>query len=207
MEAIRTDESDTMAIEEDKAIKAASETVVEETELGYQVFNAPDESVLHQTDTDRIPRFDVTQEMLSESGDDPESWLMFANNYEQHRYTTADVVTKDNVGELQLEYEMTVGANSSMEGSPVVVPGNPPVMYQTNGPSHVKAIDAARARCSGVTPTRRRRTRCSVVTTTTARGCRLERQDLHDVAGLGRPGARSLHRRGTLVYEPRTFTV
>ncbi len=127
--------------QEDKAVKAASETIVEETELGYQVFNAPDESVLDQHDTDRIPRMDVTQEMLSDASD-PESWLMFANNYEAHRHTTADVITKENVADLELEYEMTVGANSSMEGSPVIVPGDPPVMYQANGPSHVKAIDA-----------------------------------------------------------------
>lgn len=127
---------------DDKAIKAASDTIVEETELGYQVFNAPDESVLHQTDTDRIPRFDVTQEMLDESGEDPESWLMFSKNYEAHRYTPCDTITKENVADLELEYEMEVGANSSMEGSPLIVPGDPPVMYQTNGPSHVKAIDA-----------------------------------------------------------------
>ena len=131
-----------MAIEEDRAIKAASETVVEETDLGYQVFNAPDESVLHQHDIDRIPEVEITQEMLTNSGDDPESWLMFGKNYEQHRYTPCDVITKDNVDKLELEYQMTVGANSSMEGSPIVVPGDPPVMYQTNGPSHVKAIDA-----------------------------------------------------------------
>jgi alcohol dehydrogenase (cytochrome c) len=131
-----------MAIDEDEAIKAASETVVEETDLGYQVFNAPDESVLHQTDTDRIPRFDVTQEMLDESAEDPESWLMFSKNYEAHRYTPCDTITKENVTELELEYDLQVGANSSMEGSPVIVPGDPPIMYQTNGPSHVKAIDA-----------------------------------------------------------------
>ena len=131
-----------MSLEEDEAVKAAAETIVEETELGYQVFDAPDESVLHQHDTDRIPRFDVTQEMLYDAGDDPESWLMFGKNYENHRHATSDVITPENVDQLQVEYEMIVGANSSMEGSPVIVPGDPPVMYQTNGPSHVKAIDA-----------------------------------------------------------------
>ena len=131
-----------MAIEEDEAVKAAAETIVEETELGYQVFDAPDEAVLHQTDIDRIPEGEVTQEMLTNSGEDPESWLMFGNNYEQHRHTTADVITKGNVTDLEIEYDLEVGANSSMEGSPVIVPGDPPIMYQTNGPSHVKAIDA-----------------------------------------------------------------
>ncbi|GAA0472137.1 PQQ-binding-like beta-propeller repeat protein (plasmid) [Halococcus dombrowskii] len=131
-----------MAIEEDKAVKAAAETIVEETELGYQVFDAPDEAVLDQTDTDRIPEVEVTQEMLTNAGEDPESWLMFGNNYEQHRHTTADIITPENVTELEVEYDLEVGANSSMEGSPVIVPGDPPIMYQTNGPSHVKAIDA-----------------------------------------------------------------
>lgn len=131
-----------MATEENKAVKAAKETVTEETELGYQVFNAPDEAILDQHDTDRIPRFDVTQEMLNEAGEDPESWLMFGKNYENHRYAPNEAITKDNVDDLTLEYEMEVGANSSMEGSPVIVPGDPPIMYQTNGPSHVKAIDA-----------------------------------------------------------------
>lgn len=131
-----------MAIEDDKAVKAAAETIVEETELGYQVFDAPDEAVLDQTDTDRIPEVEVTQEMLTNAGEDPESWLMFGNNYEQHRHTTADVITPENVTGLEVEYDLEVGANSSMEGSPVIVPGDPPIMYQTNGPSHVKAIDA-----------------------------------------------------------------
>lgn len=131
-----------MATEENEAVKAARETITEETELGYQVFNAPDEPVLDQQDTDRIPQFDVTQEMLNEAGQDPESWLMFGKSYNNHRYTPCDVITKENVDQLQLEYDIEVGANSSMEGSPVIVPGDPPIMYQTNGPSHVKAIDA-----------------------------------------------------------------
>ncbi|MFH5801657.1 pyrroloquinoline quinone-dependent dehydrogenase [Haladaptatus sp. CMAA 1911] len=131
-----------MSIEDDEAVKAAAETIVEETELGYQVFNAPDEAILSQRDTDRIPRYDVTQEMLNESGRDPESWLMFGKNYENHRFDPSEVITEENVDRLELEYDMEVGANSSMEGSPVIVPGDPPVMYQTNGPSHVKAIDA-----------------------------------------------------------------
>ncbi len=131
-----------MAIEDNEAVKAAAETTVEETELGYQVFNAPDEAVLDQHDTDRIPRFDVTQEDLNQAGADPESWLIFGKNYENHRHTTADVITPENVDQLEVEYDLQVGANSSMEGTPIVVPGDPPVMYQTNGPSHVKAIDA-----------------------------------------------------------------
>jgi PQQ-dependent dehydrogenase (methanol/ethanol family) len=131
-----------MAIEEDRAVQAAQDTVVRETDNGYRVLGAPDKSVTHQHDVDRIPEQDVTQEMLGNSAENPEAWLMYGGGYKQHRYTTADVITKDNLDDLELEYVMEVGAGSSMEGTPVIVPGDPPVMYQSNGPNHVKAIDA-----------------------------------------------------------------
>jgi PQQ-dependent dehydrogenase (methanol/ethanol family) len=130
-----------MATQEDRAVQAAQDTVVRETDEGYRVLGAPEQSVTHQHNIDRIPEVDVTQEMLNETGENPESWLMYGGNYEQHRYTTADVITKENVADLELEHEMSVGNGSSMEGTPIVVPGDPPIMYQTNGPDHVKAID------------------------------------------------------------------
>ena len=131
-----------MATYQDDAQKAAQDIELLEVEDGYTLVGGPEESVLDQHDTDRIPEVDVDQEMLSNSGDDPEAWLMYGGNYEQHRHTTADVITPENVSDLELEYEMSVGAGSSMEGTPIVVPGDPPVMYQTNGPNHLKAIDA-----------------------------------------------------------------
>ncbi|WP_254547170.1 pyrroloquinoline quinone-dependent dehydrogenase [Halomarina pelagica] len=130
-----------MSIEEDRAVQAAQDTVVRETDNGYRVLGAPEKSVTHQHDIDRIPEKDVTQEMLSNSGENAECWLMYGGNYEQHRYTTADVITPENIDDLELEHEMRVGSGSSMEGTPLVVPGDPPVMYQSNGPNHVKAID------------------------------------------------------------------
>lgn len=131
-----------MAMEEDRAVKAAQDTIVRETDQGYRVLGSPEESITHQHDVERIPEFDVTEEMILESGENPEAWLTYGGNYEQHRCTTADVITPDNVADLELEYVMHVGAGSSMEGTPLIVPGDPPVMYQSNGPNHVKAIDA-----------------------------------------------------------------
>jgi alcohol dehydrogenase (cytochrome c) len=131
-----------MATEEDRAIQAAQDTVVRETDNGYRVLGSPDESVTHQHDVDRIPEFDITQEMISNSGENPEAWLTYGGNYQMHRYTTADVITKDNVSDLEVEYDISVGSGSSMEGSPVIVPGDPTVMYQSNGPNHIKALDA-----------------------------------------------------------------
>lgn len=130
-----------MSLEEDTAVQAARDTVVQEYAEGYKVLGAPEAPVSYQHDINRIPRNDVTQEMISNTANDPESWLTFGGGYKQHRYTTCDVITPDNVDDLDLEYELEVGSGSSMEGSPIVVPGDPPVMYQTNGPNHMKAID------------------------------------------------------------------
>jgi len=131
-----------MSIEEDRAVKAAQDTVVRETDNGYRVLGSPDKSVTHQHDIDRIPERDVTQEMLSNSAENEEAWLMYGGGYKQHRYIDCDVIGPDNIDDLEVEYEMNVGAGSSMEGSPVIVPGDPPIMYQSNGPNHLKAIDA-----------------------------------------------------------------
>lgn len=131
-----------MALQNDAATQAARNIELKEVEDGYTLVGGPEESITSQQDTDRIPEVDVTQEMLSESAENPEAWLMYGGGYEQQRHTTADVITPENVSDLELEYEMAVGAGSSMEGTPIVVPGDPPIMYQTNGPNHLKAIDA-----------------------------------------------------------------
>lgn len=131
-----------MSTPTNKALAAARSTELQEVDDGFRLAGMPEESVTTQIDAGRIPESDVTQEMLSASGDDPESWLMYGGSYEQTRYTTADVITPDNVDQLELEYELNVGTGSSMEGTPTVVPGDPPIMYHTCGPNVVNAIDA-----------------------------------------------------------------
>ncbi|GAB7017212.1 outer membrane protein assembly factor BamB family protein [Halostagnicola bangensis] len=131
-----------MALRNDRAVQAAQDIELKEIDDGYTLVGGPDESVTEDHDADRIPEEDITQEMLSESAENPEAWLMYGGGYKQQRNTTADVITPDNVDDLELEYEMQVGTGSSMEGTPIVIPGDPPVMYQTNGPNHIKAIDA-----------------------------------------------------------------
>ncbi len=130
-----------MSLHTDPATQAARDIELKKVDDGYTLVGGPDESVTYQNNPDAIPKQDVTQEMLNRSGENPEAWLMYGGSYEQHRFTTADVITKENVSNLQLEAEMSVGAGSSMEGTPIVVPGDPPIMYQTNGPNHIKAIN------------------------------------------------------------------
>ena len=130
-----------MSIFRDEATQAARDIQLEEVDGGYTLVGGPEESVTTQHNVEDIPQADVSQKMLNESGQNPEAWLMYGGNYEQHRYTTADVITPENISDLTLEYQMSVGAGSSMEGTPIVVPGDPPIMYQTNGPNHIKAIN------------------------------------------------------------------
>ena len=96
-------------------------------------------------DDQRIPRMRVTRQMLRDSGDDPESWLMYGGGYHQQRFTTADVITPENVGDLSLEYTLTATdevERGKLEGTPIVVPSDPPIMYQTNGPDVLRAVNA-----------------------------------------------------------------
>lgn len=136
-----------MALRNDKAVQAAREIELveldaDDDEDGYTLVGGPEESVTHQHNIQDIPEVDVTQEMLTESGENPDAWLMYGGSYDQQRHTTADAITPENVSDLELEYELSVGAGSSMEGTPIVVPSDPPIMYQTNGPNHIKAINA-----------------------------------------------------------------
>ena len=135
-----------MGIEEDEAARAAENTILRETDNGYRVLGAPKQSVTHQHDIDRIPEFNVTDELLKQSGTNSESWLMYGGCYEQHRYTTADIMIPETMtNSPELEYTISLSSGSSMQGSPLIVPsfrGGPPIMYQSNGPNHVKAIDA-----------------------------------------------------------------
>ncbi|MFB6130776.1 MAG: pyrroloquinoline quinone-dependent dehydrogenase [Salinigranum sp.] len=140
----------------DEVRRVASETTLTEVDGDTTVRYALDEPVTYRGDVQQIPQEPVTQQMLRQSADDPNSWLLYGGGYGQQRFTTADVVTPENVSDLSLEYTLDVftpsanpdGANvqdlkgSSMEGTPLVVPTDPPIMYQTNGPDVVRAVNA-----------------------------------------------------------------
>lgn len=102
----------------------------------------PGESNVEQYDTDQIPEVDITESDIRESGQNPENWLVFGNNYEGHRHTTADQITPENVDQLEFEYVLELGApENDFQGSPLVVQGDPPIIYQTIGPDRLYAIN------------------------------------------------------------------
>lgn len=109
----------------------------------HETVDKPGETTIEKNDVDAIPEVDVTMDMVMSSGQDPESWLLYGGNHQNHRHSTANVITPDNVDSLSLEYKFNVGQQpGDYQGTPLVVPGDPPIIYQTNGPDHMRAINA-----------------------------------------------------------------
>lgn len=107
----------------------------------------PGSSTIDVSDNvNQIPKRNVTQQQLLDSGSNPEGWLMYGKNYERYHYTTADVITPENVSDLQLEWRTNnlsnVRSAAGFQGSALVVPGDPPILYQVNGPEQTRAINA-----------------------------------------------------------------
>ncbi|WP_255169047.1 PQQ-binding-like beta-propeller repeat protein [Natrononativus amylolyticus] len=103
----------------------------------------PGESDIEQHDTDQIPEVDVTEDDLLASGSTTENWLMYGNNYENQRHYVGEEITPDNVGQLEVEYQFEhLTPQNDFQGSPIIIQGDPPVMYITFGPDHVHALNA-----------------------------------------------------------------
>lgn len=91
--------------------------------------------------TEEAPGEDVTDEMLANDGENPESWLIHNKGPEQQGYSPADRITTDNADGLSQEYMLTDYAG--LQHQPIVVPGDPPVLYFVNAvPQRVHAVNA-----------------------------------------------------------------
>ena len=82
----------------------------------------------------------VTPERLLNSDAEPENWLMYSGNYFSQRYSRLSQINDRNVGQLQMQWAFQLEALDEAETTPVVVDG---VMYVTESPSNVIALDAA----------------------------------------------------------------
>ncbi|WP_408958415.1 PQQ-binding-like beta-propeller repeat protein [Natrinema sp. 74] len=103
----------------------------------------PGESIVRQGDISQIPDVDVTEQDLGGTGEDPTNWLVAGGSYQAQRHTTADVITPENVDQLETEYRLEVADHpNDFQGSPVLVDGDPPIMYATVGPDLLYAINA-----------------------------------------------------------------
>lgn len=95
------------------------------------------------------PGSDVSEEMLRNDVDRADSWLHYDKGYEQIGHSPADRLTPENVGNLSREHTIerfVPGgghcSGSGLEMNPIVVPGDPPAMYVTEGNMTVHAMNA-----------------------------------------------------------------
>ena len=85
----------------------------------------------------------VTWERLLSAADEPENWLMYSGTLDSQRFSRLDQIHNRNVGKLELKWAYQIPQLDRAETTPLVVDG---VMFITESPSNVVAVDAATGR-------------------------------------------------------------
>ena len=85
----------------------------------------------------------VTNEQLLNAGNDGANWLTYSGSYRSWRYSRLDQITGENAARLKLEWVYQMPTTLMVETTPLVVNG---VMYATEPPSNVVALDARTGR-------------------------------------------------------------
>lgn len=85
----------------------------------------------------------VTFERLLRTADEPQNWLTYSGDYASLRYSTLTDITPANVSSLEQQWLFQAQSLESFEATPLVVDG---VMYLTQAPNDVVALDAATGR-------------------------------------------------------------
>ena len=99
-----------------------------------------------QTQSDQTPArpfTPVTPERLLNAEAEPHNWLMYSGNYKSQRYSGLDQIHRRNAAELEIQWVYQLQTLDRAETTPLVVDG---VMYITESPSTVIAVDAATGR-------------------------------------------------------------
>ncbi|WP_254522467.1 PQQ-binding-like beta-propeller repeat protein [Natrinema caseinilyticum] len=95
-----------------------------------------------------VPGSDVSDELLREDGQRADSWLHYNKGAEQIGSSPANRITPETIEDLTLEYTVdTVNGlgdcvAEGQEANPTIVPGDPPVIYLSQGKMHVNALNA-----------------------------------------------------------------
>ena len=82
----------------------------------------------------------VTSERLLNASEEPENWLMYSGQYNSQRHSRLTAIDKSNVDQLEVKWVKQLETLADVETTPLVVDG---VMYLTQSPSNVIALDAA----------------------------------------------------------------
>jgi alcohol dehydrogenase (cytochrome c) len=85
----------------------------------------------------------VTSDRLVHSDKEPQNWLSYSGGYQSQRYTALKEITPANVKSLELQWAFQQRSLEKFEATPLVVDG---VMYTTQAPSDVVALDATTGR-------------------------------------------------------------
>jgi alcohol dehydrogenase (cytochrome c) len=87
----------------------------------------------------------VTYERLQNAAKEPQNWLTYGGDYFSQRHSTLTQITPANVRNLNLAWVQQSPAAGSWQATPLVVDG---IMYLTQRPNDVMALDAATGRVS-----------------------------------------------------------
>ena len=85
----------------------------------------------------------LTYERLLKADQDPGNWLTYSGNYRSWRYSPLTQMTRENARKLKLKWVYQMQTTHTVETTPLVADG---VMYFTEPPSNVVAVDAATGR-------------------------------------------------------------
>jgi alcohol dehydrogenase (cytochrome c) len=85
----------------------------------------------------------VTWERLLNAANEPHNWLMYSGTLDSQRFSGLNQVNRDTVGDLELKWTYQIPQLDRSEAVPLVVDG---VMFITEAPSNVVAVDAATGR-------------------------------------------------------------
>jgi alcohol dehydrogenase (cytochrome c) len=85
----------------------------------------------------------VTYERILNAEKEPGNWLTYSGNYKGWRYSPLDQINRTNAGQLKVKWVHQMPTTHMVETSPIVADG---VMYVSEPPSNVVALDAATGR-------------------------------------------------------------
>ncbi|MEX2130164.1 MAG: PQQ-dependent dehydrogenase, methanol/ethanol family [Pseudohongiellaceae bacterium] len=80
---------------------------------------------------------------LLNAADEPQNWLMYSGTLDSQRHSLLDQINTANVSELELKWAYQIPVIDRAETVPLVVDG---IMFITEAPSNVVAVDAATGR-------------------------------------------------------------
>jgi alcohol dehydrogenase (cytochrome c) len=85
----------------------------------------------------------VSTDRLLHTAQEPQNWLTYSGGYSGQRYSLLDQITPQNAKDLELKWVFQARSLEKFETTPLVVDG---IMYLTEAPNHVFALDAKTGR-------------------------------------------------------------